>query len=131
MGVDVPIYRTYTIGGTNTVRGWKLDARQGNNQFLNTLEYRYDLLPPKSFRVHGFGFYLGVQLAVFGDLGTAWNSGEDFTRNMIGGGGFGVRLIIPFVEMIRIDFGFGQSGQGILSAIGIHEKAYYNNQRVR
>ena len=131
MGVDVPIYRTYTIGGTNTVRGWKLDARQGNNQFLNTLEYRYDLLPPKSFRVHGLGFYLGVQLAVFGDLGTAWNSGEDFTRNMIGGGGFGVRLIIPFVEMIRIDFGFGQSGQGILSAIGIHEKAYYSSQRVR
>ena len=131
VGVDVPIYRTFTIGGPNTVRGWNQDARQGNNQFLNTLEYRYDLLPPKSFRVHGYGFYLGVQLAAFGDLGTAWNGEEDFTRNMIGGGGFGVRLIIPFVDMIRFDFGFGQSGQGLLRAFGIHEKAYYSSQRVR
>jgi outer membrane protein insertion porin family len=131
VGTDVPIYRTYSIGGTNTVRGWDLNARQGNNQFLTTLEYRYDLLPPKSFRVHGVGFYLGVQLAAFGDLGTTWDNGEDFTRNMIGGGGFGVRLIIPFVEMVRLDFAFGQSGQGIMSAFGIHEKAFYSSQRVR
>ncbi len=131
VGKTVPVYRTYTIGGTNTIRGWKLDARQGNNQFINTLEYRYDLLPPKSFRVRGFGFYLGIQLAAFGDLGTAWNGGEDFTRNMIGGGGFGFRIIIPFVDMVRFDFGFGQSGHGVLPCIGIHEKAYYGRQRVR
>ncbi len=131
VGTDVPIYRTYSIGGTNTVRGWKLNARQGKNQFINTLEYRYELLPPKSFQVHGIGFYVGVQLAAFADLGTAWDDGEDFTRNMIGGGGFGVRLIIPYVEMLRLDFAFGQSGHGIMSAVGIHEKAYYGRQRVR
>lgn len=131
VGTDVPIYRTYNIGGTNTVRGWDLNARQGNNQFLNTLEYRYELLPPKSFKVHGIGFYTGIQLAAFGDLGTAWDGGEDFTRNMIGGGGFGIRLIIPFVEMIRFDFAFGQTGHGLRSAVGIREKPYYGRQRVR
>ncbi len=131
VGTDVPVYRTFTIGGTNTVRGWKLDARQGKNQFLNTVEYRYDLLLPKSYKWHGLGFYVGVQLAAFADLGTAWNGGEDFTRNMIGGGGFGIRLIIPFVDVVRLDFGFGQSGQGILTCFGIREKAYYGRQRVR
>ncbi len=131
VGTEVPVYRTYSIGGTNTVRGWNLNARQGKNQFLNTVEYRYDLLLPKSYQVHGFGFYLGVQLAAFGDLGTAWDAGSDFTRNMIAGGGFGLRLIIPFVDVVRLDFGFGQSGKGILPCIGIREKAYYGRQRVR
>ncbi len=131
VGKDVPLYRNYHIGGSNSLRGWKPDARQGNNQWLNTLEYRYELIPPRSFKVSRFGFYLGVQLAVFGDLGTAWDRGADFSRNMIGGGGFGTRLLMPVVDMIRIDFGFGQSGKGVLSHFGLREKADYSRLRVR
>ena len=131
VGKDVPLYRNYHIGGSNSLRGWKPDARQGNNQWLNTLEYRYELIPPRSFKVSRFGFYLGVQLAAFGDLGTAWDGGADFSRNMIGGGGFGIRLLMPVVDMIRIDFGFGQSGKGILSHFGLREKADYSRLRVR
>jgi len=130
-GVDVPLYSTFHIGGTNSVRGWNPDARQGNNQFLSTLEYRYEALQPKSFRIKGFGFYIGVQLAAFADLATAWDPGSDFTRNMIGGAGFGIRLVIPVVDMIRIDFGFGQSGAGLLSHFGLREKADYARMRVR
>jgi outer membrane protein insertion porin family len=131
VGKDVPLYRNYHIGGTNSVRGWKPNARQGNNQFLNTLEYRYELMAPKSFRVRGFGFYIGVNLAAFADLGTSWDRGSEFARNMIGGGGFGIRLLVPVVDMIRIDFGFGQSGEGILSHFGLREKAEYSRLRVR
>ncbi len=131
VGVDVPLYGNYHIGGTNSLRGWKPDARQGNNQFLNTLEYRFEALSPKSFRIKGFGFYIGVQLAAFADLSTAWDRGTDFTRNMIGGAGFGIRLIIPILDLIRIDFGIGQSGEGILSHFGLREKADYARLRVR
>ena len=131
VGTDVPLYRNYHIGGGNSLRGWRPDARRGNNQFLNTLEYRYELIPPRSFRVSRFGFYLGAQLAIFGDLGSAWDGGADFSRNMIGGGGFGIRLLMPVVDMIRIDFGFGQSGEGILSHFGLREKADYARFRVR
>jgi len=52
------------------------------------------------------GFYVGLQLAAFADLSTAWDRGADFTRNMIGGAGFGIRLIIPILDMIRLDFAF-------------------------
>jgi outer membrane protein assembly factor BamA len=131
VGSDVPIYRDFHIGGTNTIRGWKNNARYGNNQFVNTLEYRYELLPPKSFRVGGFGFYIGVQLAAFGDFGTAWDGGEEFTRNMIGGGGFGIRFIVPFVDIIRVDFGFGQSGVGMRQHFGIRDKPYFTRKRIR
>jgi outer membrane protein insertion porin family len=131
VGQDVPVYENFHIGGTNSLRGWKPDARQGNNQFLNTVEYRYEALSPRSFRIRGFGFYIGVQLAAFADLSTAWDRGSDFTRNMLGGAGFGIRLIIPILDMIRIDFAFGQSGQGILSHFGLREKADYERLRVR
>ena len=131
VGTDVPIYRDYHIGGTNTVRGWEIDGRQGNNQFITTLEYRFELLPPRSFRVYKYGIYAGMQLVAFGDLGTAWYQGSDFTRNMIGGGGFGVHLLVPFVERIRIEFGFGQSGKGMITHLGIREKADYVRERVR
>jgi outer membrane protein insertion porin family len=131
VGQDVPIYENFHIGGTNSLRGWQSNARQGNNQFLNTVEYRYEAMSPRSFRVHGFGFYIGIQLAAFADLSTAWDRGSEFTRNMIGGAGFGIRLIIPILDMIRIDFAFGQSGQGIRSHFGLGEKADYEHFRVR
>ena len=64
-------------------------------------------------------------------MGTAWYRGAEFTRNMIGGGGFGIHFIVPFVDVIRIDFGFGQSGTGILSHFGIRQRADYSRERVR
>ena len=88
-------------------------------------------LPAQSGSTPDVGFYLGLQLAAFADLSTAWDRGADFTRNMIGGAGFGIRLIIPILDMIRLDFAFGQSGQGILSHFGLREKADYERLRVR
>ena len=43
VGEDIPVYLQFNLGGTNTVRGWTLGAREGKNQFINTLEYRYEL----------------------------------------------------------------------------------------
>ena len=131
VGRDVPVYREYRIGGTNTVRGFDDNARTGKNKFLNTIEYRYELVPPKTFQVFNFGFYLGLQLAGFADLGTAWTPASDFTRNMIAGGGFGLRILMPFLDTVRVDFGFGQSGTGIHPSIHIREKAQYSRNRIR
>jgi len=131
VGEEIPVYRDFHIGGANTIRGWDIGAREGKNQMINTLEYRYDVLKIRSFRVFGIGLYAGVQVAAFGDLGTAWNDSDDFTRNFIGGGGFGVRLLFPYVRVIRLDFGFGQSGMGISPHFGIREKAYNQRFRVR
>jgi len=131
VGKNVPVYRDYQIGGTNSVRGWNSDARRGNNQLLNTIEYRYELIPPKTFRVYRFRFYVGLQLAAFADLGTAWSEGSDFTGNMIAGGGVGFRFLVPFLDSIRMDFGFGQSGTGIHPHVHLREKADYSRNRIR
>ncbi len=131
VGEEIPVYRDFHIGGTNTVRGWESGARTGKNQFLNTIEYRYELLHPRLFRVRKYSLYYGLQLAAFADLGTAWSEGEDFTRNMIGGGGVGIRFLVPFLDVIRLDFGFGQAGAGIQPHLHVHEKAHYSRKRIR
>ena len=131
VGTDIPVHQDFHIGGTNSLRGWKINARHGKNQWLNTFEYRYDLVKVRDFSIKGQNFYAGVQLAAFADSGSAWNTGEEFGRNFIGGGGFGIRLIVPYVNLVRIDFGFGQSGQGMIPHFGVLEKAVYQRRRVR
>ena len=130
-GIDIPAWADFHIGGTNSLRGWKINARRGNNQWLNTFEYRYDLFKRRDISVKGLNFYAGVQLALFTDIGSAWNESEEFSRNFIGGAGFGIRLIVPYVNLVRIDFGFGQSGQGVIPHFGVLEKAVYQRRRVR
>ena len=131
VGEDLPVYLQYNLGGTNTIRGWTLGAREGKNQFINTLEYRYELMPPKSGKIFGFSGFLGIQLAAFGDLGSAWSDGEQFMPSFIGGYGFGIRAIIPFVNMVRLDFGWGEAGAGVQFAVGVMEKADMQRRRVR
>ncbi len=131
VGEDVPEYRDYQIGGTNSVRGWDPNARRGENQFLNTLEYRFELLPPRTLRISKYSFPIGLQLAGFADLGTAWSQGSGFTRNMIAGGGFGLRVIAPFVNVVRLDLGFGQTGALLRPHIHLREKAQYSRDRIR
>ena len=133
LGVDIPSYHVYTFGGINSVHGWEFGARRGKNQFLNTLEYRYDWLPIRSVNLLGrFPFRVGVELVGFGDLGVLWNESNQFAlNNFIGGYGVGVRLLLPGVSAIRLDFGWGQSGAKVIVGFGVFEKADMQRRRVR
>jgi hypothetical protein len=62
----------------------------------------------------------GGRSAIRGDHG--------FSDDVRGGYGIGVRLYIPYVEMIRIDLSFGDSAR---AGFGINEKAVAQRNRVR
>jgi outer membrane protein assembly factor BamA len=122
----------FSLGGTNSIRGWNKGVEQGKNQFINTVEYRFTFWGPKSWSIRGVNAYLGLQLAFFGDLGLAWNrSGEFRADNFIGGCGFGLRLLIPFLDVVRVDFAWGQEGTGLHRHIGLGEKPVEQRKRVR
>jgi len=127
-GVDIPIYADFALGGENSVRGHDFGAKRGKNQFINSLEYRYTAVPTRTFRVFGFNFYGGLAVAAFGDLGTAWDDADGFQDGFIGGGGIGLRLFVPYVNMIRLDFSVGS---GVHGQLGINEKAVAQRNRVR
>jgi len=127
-GVDVPAYADYALGGENTVRGRAFAARRGKNQFISTIEYRYTAVPTRSFRVFGLNLYGGLALAAFTDVGSAWTRADGFSDGVIAGGGIGLRLYIPYVNMIRLDLSVGS---GVHGGIGIGEKAVAQRERVR
>ena len=129
-GTDVvPAYLDFTLGGSNSVRGWDFNSRRGKNQFINALEYRYTAVETRAFRVLGVSLYAGLALAVFGDAGTAWSESAGFSEGFIAGGGVGLRLFVPFVSMIRLDFAVGDGSSH--AHFGINEKAVGQRMRVR
>ena len=131
VGVNYAVWDNFHIGGTNTVRGWNYGARVGKNQTIATVEYRYTLLEPKLVQFWFIKMDMGLQLALFGDAGTAFDTDERPTDNFISGGGAGIRLILPSVNMIRFDFAAGQPTVGISLHIGSNSKATSQRNRVR
>jgi len=132
VGVELPIYLDFHLGGTNTIRGWSLDSLHGKNQFINTAEYRYSLLGPRALSLKGFTVSLGIHLAIFGDVGVAWDQSSEFsTENFIGGYGFGIRFLVPFVDMIRVDFALGEPGRELRSHVALGPKPVRQRLRIR
>jgi outer membrane protein assembly factor BamA len=127
-GVDLPTYADYALGGENTVRGHAFGTSRGKNQFISTIEYRYTVAPTRGFRVFGLDLYGGLAVAAFTDVGSAWNDADGFSDGLIGGGGIGLRVFIPYVNMIRLDLSFGS---GVHGGLGINEKAVAQRNRVR
>jgi outer membrane protein assembly factor BamA len=127
-GEDIPGYVDYALGGANSVRGWEFASRRGKNQLIMSVEHRYTLVPTSPFRVKGLNLYGGIALAVFADGGSAWNEAGDWTDNAIGGAGIGLRIFVPFVDVIRIDLAVGHGSRVM---VGINEKAVAQRNRVR
>jgi len=133
VGKDIAPWQDYHIGGTNTVRGWGIGSRVGKNQFINTLEYRLTLIKPRLLNLpFGIKYNAGLQIALFGDLGIAWDEKNEFKiGNSIGGYGVGIRLLLPMVEVARCDFAYGKSGTMIKLCLGYGEKPDITRRRVR
>ena len=122
----------FALGGGNTVRGWELGSRRGRNQFISSAEYTFVVRPVSAFSMAGFNLYAGIQAAAFADLGLTWNDDDDLeASSAIDGYGFGVRLLVPFVDVIRIDVAWGEPGHGASAYFGVSLKATRQRQRVR
>lgn len=114
---DVPPYEAFVLGGTNSIRGFdEGQVGSGRSYAQITAEYRFPL----------FSFLGG---ALFLDAGTDLGSGNSVpgapgpSRGKPGSGygyGAGLRVQTP-LGPIRIDYGFGDSGQGRLH-FGIGER---------
>ena len=132
VGVGLPEYLQLSLGGANSVRGWSLGSRRGPNQFIGTFEYTYVVQPVRAFAVKGLNLYGGLQLVGFADVGLAW--GDDRpqeSESAIDGYGIGLRLLVPFVDVIRLDVAWGEPGRGATGYFAVSLKAARQRQRVR
>jgi outer membrane protein assembly factor BamA len=128
----LPEYMQFALGGANSVRGWSLGSRIGRNQFISTAEYAYVARPVTPFTVFGINAYAGLQIAAFADVGLTWNDRSDCRpASAIDGYGIDLRVLVPFVDLIRIDVAVGEPGKGATAYLGISLKAARQRQRVR
>lgn len=104
----------YYIGGANTVRGYsdRSPFSSGYHRLLVNLEYRYI-------------FNQTFQVILFADAGNAVNYFSELNQlNQFRiGKGIGVRILLPALGPIRLDYGFGDnqdadSGQFIHFSVG-------------
>ncbi len=131
VGAEVAGWQTYGIGGSNTIRGYNVGTKIGKNQFISTIEYRWNFMQPRPFAFFGVTASIGMQLALFTDFGSAWNTRAEFSPNMLWGGGAGFRLIVPYVGLVRCDFGYGDGDPWMIFHLATGEKAKRQRERVR
>ncbi len=115
VGVGLPEYIQFRLGGANTIRGYDIEELGrtlfGRNQLLGTAEYSFRVVPMRRFDFWKLSFRLGLELALFGDVGVAWTESRDLNANRARAGlGAGVRLLIPGSEMVRVDVGWSPEG---------------------
>ncbi|OKH16820.1 outer membrane protein assembly factor [Fischerella major NIES-592] len=110
---DVPPYEAFTLGGSNSVRGYEEGALASSSSFLQaTVEYRF----PVFSVVSGALFFDAAT-----DLGTETEAGDLLDKSGSGYGyGLGVRVQSP-LGPIRIDYGFNDQGDSRIN-FGIGER---------
>ena len=115
---DLPQYMDYHLGGANSLRGYTVDDLGhdlfGKQQLLTTVEYRVPLVAPTEITLFGMSADLGLGGTLFVDGGLAWTAAEDFDleRARVGVGG-GLRLLLPAVDMTRLEVGYSKRGWAI------------------
>ncbi len=94
---DMPLSQRFSVGGGDTLRGYKDDQFRGNSMLRGTAEYRF----PIRNKVQGVLFY---------DIGYAWDKRDqsDFDLSLMEYGyGIGVRINSP-LGPIKLDWGKGK-----------------------
>jgi len=110
---DLPPYEAFTIGGSNSVRGYEEGALSSGRSYVQaSVEYRF----PVFSVVSGALFF-----DVGSDLGTTTRAAEVLNKNGSGFGyGVGIRVQSP-LGPIRIDYGLNDDGDSRIN-FGIGER---------
>jgi hemolysin activation/secretion protein len=103
----LPLER-FSVGGLYTVRGYRENTLVGDQGYAATVEVRYPLW-------QGLGFAQTeqvLQLAVFSDVGSAWDHARFRLRQTIASVGFG--LLWTMGDRLRAEFYYGHALENII-----------------
>lgn len=95
-----PDQELFRLGGPESLRGYEPSAFIGDTMLVSNVEYRFPIVKPVS----------GV---IFVDAGRTWKEGESVDlRQLKWDVGFGVRIDIGALGMIRLDYGMTKEAPG-------------------
>ncbi len=96
---ELPLSEKYSLGGSDTLRGYELYSFTGDHSLLTQIEYRIPFMDNLT----------GV---IFADAGQTWDKGENIVVDDLNlGKGLGVRINTP-IGQIRLDYGWNDEQKG-------------------
>jgi len=125
---QIPIYRENYIGFSERIRGHFFDVYQGNHIHSGNIEIRFPIFPIRYFTFdskilpesYSRNLKFGINASIFMDTGIAWSKSKDYgINNFHTGFGAGLHFRVPYVEVVRLDYGFNRDFEGqIIFEIG-------------
>lgn len=101
---DAPFYEKFYLGGPNSLRGYDDRSLTPPGYASNITQGSAELRFPLSARMKNKDRLIGV---LFYDAGYAWNQPDTWEfKNLKAGLGFGVRLKLPIIGLLRMDFAY-------------------------
>ena len=117
----LPFYDKVYLGFDERVRGHFHEIHSGRHNFVSVFEIRRPILSTKYFDFFSDLFpgtstkdlKFGINAGLFAETGIAWNKQKEFNSindidNLISGFGAGIHIILPYIEVLRIDFAFDE-----------------------
>jgi outer membrane protein assembly factor BamA len=119
-GGMVPTYGHSYFGYGERIRGYFKTVFEGEDILGSTIELRYPLFGPNTYRIQSLPlppeltvWRFGISLAIFADAGTTWYRGEKLTFNSFHSGyGGGVHFLLPYGYVVRVEYAWNDYRKG-------------------